>query len=132
MNYSIWRSIGVVAAGLVLNIVVTTLVDVGLHLLHLFPAAGQPMTDGHALLASSYRVIITVGCAWLTARWAPGRPMAHVIVLGGIGTLLGIVGVVATWNLGLGPRWYPVSIALLGLPECWLGWWLFTRRVRAI
>jgi len=30
-------------------------------------------------------------------------------------------GVVGTWNLGMGPHWYPVAIAVLGLPECWLG-----------
>ena len=29
------------------------------------------------------------------------------------------VGVVARWNLGLGPRWYPVSLVVLAIPQCW-------------
>ena len=40
---------------------------------------------------------------------------------------LGLIGAIATWNLGLGPRWYPVSLILLAVPQCWLGGWLFTR-----
>jgi len=53
--------------------------------------------------------------------------MKHALVLGGIGTLLGIVGVIGTWNLGMGPHWYPIAIAVLGLPECWVGGMLATR-----
>ena len=30
-------------------------------------------------------------------------------------------GVIATWNLGLGPHWYPIALAVTGLPLCWLG-----------
>lgn len=43
------------------------------------------------------------------------------MVLGLIGFLLGLVGVVATWNLGLGPRWYPISLVVLAIPQCWVG-----------
>ena len=43
------------------------------------------------------------------------------MMLGIIGTVLGLVGVVATWNLNLGPRWYPISLAVLAIPECWAG-----------
>ena len=33
--------------------------------------------------------------------------------------ILGYVGVVATWNLGLGSSWYPISLAVLAIPQCW-------------
>lgn len=122
------RSIGAVVAGVVAVVVVTTLVDVVLHLLGVFPSGEQPLRDGLALLASSYRLVIGIAAAWLTARLAPGRPMRHALVLGGVGTVLALVGLVATWNLGLGPRWYPVSLAVLAIPQAWAGGRVFERR----
>jgi hypothetical protein len=115
------QSIWAVVAGVLFTIVVTTVVDVVLHVAGAFPAMGQPLNDALSLLATSYRFIISIAGAWLTARLAPARPMTHVMVLGAAGTVMGIVGVVATWNLGLGPRWYPVAIAVLALPQCWIG-----------
>jgi len=41
------------------------------------------------------------------------------MILGYMGVVLGLVGVVATWNLGLGPRWYPVALVVLAIPQCW-------------
>jgi hypothetical protein len=38
-----------------------------------------------------------------------------------VGLVLGLVGVVATWNLGLAPRWYPIALAVLAIPQCWAG-----------
>jgi len=37
-------------------------------------------------------------------------------------------GVVAMWNLALGPRWYPIALAVLALPQCWVGGKLYARR----
>jgi len=115
------RSIWAVVAGVLVTLVVTTVVDMLLHVLGVFPVMGQPLNDALSLLATSYRIVISVGAAWLTARLAPTKPMRHAIILGIIGTVLGIVGVVATWNLGLGPRWYPIALAALAIPQCWAG-----------
>jgi hypothetical protein len=114
------KSLWAVAAGVAFVIVVTTVVDVVLRLTGVF-STNQPIDDGRAALATSYRIVIGVAGAWLTARLAPSKPMTHVMVLGAVGTLLGVVGIVATWNLGLGPRWYPVAIAVLALPQSWAG-----------
>lgn len=54
--------------------------------------------------------------------------MRHVIVLGAIGTALAILGVVATADLNLGPRWYPIALAVTAFPTCWLGGWLQRRK----
>jgi hypothetical protein len=35
--------------------------------------------------------------------------------------VVALIGVVTTWNMGLGPRWYPISLVILALPEAWLG-----------
>ena len=115
------RSIGAVAAGVFVIIAVTTLVDVLFHVAGVFPPMDQPINDRLALLATAYRIVISIGGAWLTARLAPSEPMKHALILGYVGVVLGLVGVIATWNLGLGPRWYPVALAALAIPQCWVG-----------
>jgi hypothetical protein len=117
MKQSIWA----VVAGVLVIIVVTTLVDIVLHLAHVFPAIDQPIDNSLALLATSYRIVISIAGAWLTARLAPEKPMEHALILGVVGVVLGLVGVVATWNAGLGPRWYPIALAVLAIPQCWVG-----------
>jgi hypothetical protein len=127
-KFTTWRSIWSVFAGVLFIIIVTTLVDIGLHVAHVYPPMDQPLTHALALLASSYRLVISIAGAYLTAKLAPDRPMRHAMILGYVGVVLGLIGAVATWNLGLGPRWYPVSLVLLAVPQCWLGGWLFVRR----
>jgi hypothetical protein len=119
------KSIWAVVAGVLVIVGVTTLVDAVLHATGVFPPMNQPINDALALLATSYRIVITVGGAWLTARLAPAKPMTHALILGGVGVVLGLIGVVATWNQGLGPRWYPIALAVLAVPECWLGGWIY-------
>jgi RsiW-degrading membrane proteinase PrsW (M82 family) len=123
-----WKTIWAVVAGVLFIIVVTTLVDIVLHAIRVFPPMNQPINDALALLATSYRIVIGVGGAWLTARLAPDKPLGHALLLGYVGTFLGLVGVVATWNLGLGPRWYPMALAVLAIPQCWAGGKLFEMR----
>jgi len=115
------KSIRAVVAGVLAIIVVTTLVDIALHALGIFPPMDQPIDNRLALLATFYRIVISIGGAWLTARLAPEKPMKHAMILGYVGVVLGLVGVVATWNLGLGPRWYPIALVVLAVPQCWAG-----------
>lgn len=122
------RSIWAVAAGVLFIIVVTTLVDVALHAMRVYPPMDQPINDSLSLLATSYRIVISIAGAWLTARLAPGNPMTHALILGSVGTILGLVGVVATWNAGLGPRWYPIALMVLAIPQCWAGGKLYEMR----
>ncbi len=122
------KSFWAVLAGVLVIIIGSTLVDLLLHVAGVFPPMDQPIDDALALLATSYRIAITVGGAWLTARLAPEKPMVHAMILGCLGTALGLVGVVATWNLGLGPRWYPIALAVLAIPECWAGGRIYAMR----
>jgi hypothetical protein len=114
-------SILAVLAGVLFIIVITTLVDIVLHTIGVYPPMNQPIDDALALLATAYRLVISVAGAWLTARLAPSKPMKHAAILGVVGTVLGLVGVVATWNMGLGPRWYAIALAVLAIPQCWAG-----------
>jgi len=124
------KSIWAIAAGVIFIVVVSTLVDVVFHATGVYPPWDQPIDDRLALLATSYRIAISVAGAWLTARLAPENPMKHVIILGVVGTIMGAVGVVATWNLGMGPRWYPIALAVLALPQCWLGGKIYVSQAR--
>jgi hypothetical protein len=121
------QSIWAVIAGVLFTIIATTLVDLLLHAVNVFPPAEQPLDDALALLATSYRVVISIAGAWLTARLAPHKPMKHAMVLGVVGIILGVVGVVVTWNLGLGPKWYAITLAVLAIPQCWMGGLLFEK-----
>ncbi len=115
------RSIWAVAAGVIFIVGVTTLVDIALHAAGVYPPMDKPIGNRLALLATSYRIVISIAGAWLTARLAPEEPMKHALWLGYVGVVLGLVGLAATWNLGLGPRWYPIALVVLAIPQCWAG-----------
>ena len=54
--------------------------------------------------------------------------MKHALILGVVGTILGLVGVLVTWNKGLGPHWYPVALMVLAVPQCWVGGKIYESR----
>jgi hypothetical protein len=99
-----------------------------LHVTGFYPPMDQPIDDRQSLVATAYRVIISIAGAWITARLAPAKPMKHVLILGILGTILGFIGVAATWNRGLGPRWYPFALAVLAIPQSLVGGWLYVRQ----
>jgi hypothetical protein len=125
------KSIWAVVAGVLVIVIVTTLVDILLHVVGVYPPMEQPLDDRLALMATLYRIIIAIGGAWLTAKLAPQKPMKHAIILGCVGTLLGLLGVVTTWNKGMGPHWYPIALMVLAIPQCWVGGKLYTMRSQA-
>lgn len=128
MASSTSKSVLAIVAGVLVIVVVTTMVDVVLHLAHVFPPMGAALDDRLSLIALSYRIPITIAGAYLTAKLAPANPMKHAMILGVVGTLLGLLGVVATWGKGMGPEWYPISLAVLAIPQCWLGGMAYMRR----
>src|SRR5262245_3726510 len=82
------RSVGAVAAGFVAVAVGSTLVDVVLHATSVYPPWGQPIGNGLSLLATAYRVAITIGGGYLTARLAPNRPLASAVARGIVGVVV--------------------------------------------
>lgn len=117
------RSIGAVAAGLVVVVALSIGTDAVMHATNVFPPLGQRMTDGLFVLATVYRSIYAIVGSYIGARLASARPMKHALVLGFIGVLLGTAGLLATWNAGpeLGPKWYPIALVVTALPCAWLG-----------
>ena len=125
-------SVWVVIAGVVSIVVVTTIVDIVLHVAGVFPPLDVPLDDRLSLIAASYRFVISVGGAYLTAKLALREPIKHALMLGIVGTLLGTLGVLATWGKGMGPAWYPISLAVLAIPQCWAGGKLYEMRLRRL
>ena len=117
-----WRSVAAIFLGFAAVFVLSLGTDQVLHVLGVYPPWGQPMDDtGLLLLALSYRIVYTVAGGYIAARLAPSAPMRHAVILGLIGLVPGMAGVVAAANSDLGPLWYPVALAFIGLPCCWLG-----------
>jgi hypothetical protein len=81
------------------------------------------MSDQLWMIAGTYRVCYTVLAGGITAYLAPSRPTMHAVVLGVVGTCIGTIGAMATWNLGpeFGPKWFQIGLAATALPSCWLG-----------
>jgi hypothetical protein len=121
------RSIWSVVAGVLFVVIASTLVDVVLHRAGVYAPMPAPLSDKLAVLALSYRVVIGVVAGWLTAKLAPRNPMKHAMVLGSLGTVLGLVGVAVSWNTDMGPRWYAIALAAFAIPQSWLGGKLFAR-----
>jgi hypothetical protein len=125
------RSVAAICFGFVAVVVLSVGTDQILHLLRIYPPWDEPMQDtGLLLLALSYRMIYTVVGGFIAAWLAPEAPMRHAVILGIIGLLPGAGGVLAGAAMDLGPLWYPVAIALTGLPCCCLGGVLY-RAIRA-
>jgi hypothetical protein len=116
------KSIFSVVLGFLTVVVLSLATDQILHVLQVYPPWGVPMYETHLnVLALTYRTIYTVFAGYLTARFAPRAPMWHVGVLGVVGLIGGTAGVVGTMGMDLGPRWYPILLAVLAFPSTWAG-----------
>src|ERR1044071_6191118 len=126
----ILRSIGAVFAGFVAVVVLSLGTDQVLHAAGVFPPWGRSMSDALFVLATAYRTLYATLGSYLTARLAPHRPMAHALVVGGVGLVLSSAGAIATWDRDLGPRWYPLALVATAMPCAWAGGQLRALRIR--
>src|SRR5580658_74935 len=115
------KSIAVVAGTYLLSVVLVLATDPLLS--RLFPG---DLVQGHvpsdaALLASTVLfVAISIVCAWLCARFAPGRASRHVLWFFIIGEVMGIIAIIPNWSKGW-PYWYWLSWLLTWPLSCWIG-----------
>ena len=122
---STWRrSVLAVAAGLAANAGLSTITDLLLVAMAVFPPLsefGHPasFSDSLLLLALAYRTVFGVLGCYVTARLAPTRPMVHSLALDSLGFTIGVIGAVATW--GAWTSWYSLAIIAVTLPSAWLG-----------
>jgi hypothetical protein len=130
---NIARSIGALFAGFVLVVALSIGADMAMRASGVFPQLGYSMSNRLFALATAYRLAFGVVGSYVTARLAPNRPLRHSLLGGLVGLTLSIAGAVATWNRGpdFGPHWYPVALALLAMPQSWLGGILREKQLRA-
>ena len=124
-------SIGAVAAGAILIVVLSIGADVALEAIGALPSLQAPFPDEQLyLLPLAYRCIFSSLGAYVAARLAPHAPMAHALALGAFGATLAALGLVAAMSADMGPLWYPVALLFSCLPTAWLGGFLARRQSR--
>ena len=113
-----WKSVGAVVAGIAANFLAVP-IDAAMHAARVLPPPGQDTPDGLLAVAFGYRALLAVLGGLVTARLAPQKPMAHALVLAGIGVVLSSAGAAAFWKVG--HHWYPLALIALCVPASWLG-----------
>ena len=128
-----WRSAAAILWGFLAVVILSLGTDIVLHAFGTFPPWGQRMSDALFLLATAYRTVYGVTGSYITARFAPDRPMQHALAGGVVGLVLSIVGAVVTWNRvpSLGPHWYPLALIATAMPCAWAGGRLRVMQLRA-
>ena len=115
------RSVAVVLGSYLLSIVLVVATDPLLS--HLFPddfVRGRVPTDTPLIMSTALFVVISIFCAWLCARFAPGRAGWHVLWFCILGEIMGIASTIPNWSKGW-PHWYWLSWLLTWPVSCYVG-----------
>jgi hypothetical protein len=122
------KSIGVVFGSYVLSVVLVLGTDPLLS--RLFPGdfVRNRVPSSTALMASTaFFIVISIFCAWLCARFAPGHAARTVLWFFILGEAMGIGATIPNWNKGW-PHWYWLSWLISWPISCWIGLQLAARR----
>jgi uncharacterized BrkB/YihY/UPF0761 family membrane protein len=116
---NILRSFGAIIAGILVIVVLSVGTDAILEKTGVYPSRQVVYSTWMLAVALVYRSIYAIVGGYFTALLAPDKPLKHAIMLGGIGTVISILGVIAGWDLSA--HWYPVGLVITALPCSWLG-----------
>lgn len=127
MRNSTLKSIGAIAAGMALGIVLSIATD------KILESTGIMKTEPFdanpkwlIVIVVIYRTLYNMAGTFVAARLAPAHPMKHALILGTIGLVFGIIGAIVMWHVP--PHWYPISLVILTMPAAWLGGKLAIRK----
>ena len=115
------KSIAVVIGSYLLSIVLVLATDPLLS--RMFPGEfdkGHVPSDRALMASTAFFVIVSILCAWLCARFAPGRAARHVLWFFIIGEVIGVGATIPNWSKGW-PHWYWLSWLLTWPVSCWIG-----------
>jgi hypothetical protein len=99
------KSIGVVLGSYVLSVVLVMATDPLLS--RLFPGdfvKGRVPSEIPLITSTALFVVVSILCAWLCARFAPGRASRHVLWFFVVGEAMGIGATIPNWSKGW-PHW---------------------------
>ena len=122
------KSIAVVVGSYLLSVVLVLATDPMLS--RLFPGdfvRGHVPSDTALIASTALFVVVSILCAWLCARLAPGRAARHVLWFFAVGEAMGIGAIIPNWSKGW-PHWYWLSWLLTWPVSCWIGLLLAGRR----
>lgn len=121
------RLILAIVAAILINFILASAIDHGFHIAGIYPPYGEPMHDsGLIALAFSYRAIITIFAAYITAMIAKEKAKTAIYFTGILGTAMWLAGAIFMWDFG--PAWYHIVGILSALPLAIAGWKLYERR----
>lgn len=122
------KSIAVVVGSYLLSVVLVFATDPLLS--RLFPGdfvRGHVPSDNALMASTACFVVISILCAWLCARFAPGRAARSVLWFFILGEVMGIAATIPNWNKGW-PHWYWLSWLVTWPISCWVGLLIAGRR----
>lgn len=122
------KSIGVVVGSYLLSVALVLCTDPLLS--KMFPGdfvRGQVPSDKALMASTGFFVVISIFCAWVCARFAPGRAGRHVFWFFVIGEVMGVVATFLNWSKSF-PHWYLLSWLIAWPVACWVGLRLAGRR----
>jgi hypothetical protein len=122
------KSIAVVAGAYLLSVVLVLATDPLLS--RLFPGdfvKGRVPSNIALIASTALFVVVSILCAWLCARFAPGRAAGHVLWFFIVGEVMGVGAIIPNWSKGW-PHWYWLSWLLTWPASCWIGLLLAGRR----
>ena len=124
------KSVGVVIGSYILSIVLVLATDPILS--RLFPGdfvRGRVPSNPALVTSTALFIVASILCAWLCARFAPGRAARHVLWFFVLGEVLGIATSIPNWSKGW-PHWYWLSWLISWPISCYIGLLLSARRVQ--
>jgi hypothetical protein len=122
------KSIAIVAGSYLLSVVLVLTTDPLLSLLFPGDFVRDRIPSNAALITSTALFVgVSILCAWLCARFAPGRASRHVLWFFIVGEVMGIAAIIPNWSKGW-PHWYWLSWLLTWPVSCWIGLLLARRR----
>ena len=126
---AVLRSAAAIVAGMAAVVVLSLGTDLGLRLVGLYPAEGEPMVEPALnLLALCYRCLYNVIGAYIVLVLASDNGLRLLWIFTLLGFTLAAIGAIVTIPMNLGPSWYPILLALSPFPCSWLGWKLYRAR----
>jgi hypothetical protein len=126
------KSIGVVAGSYVLSVLLVLGSDPLLS--RIFPGdfeKGHVPSDPALLASTGFFVVVSILCAWVCARLAPGNAARHVLWFFVVGEVMGLGATIPNWSTGW-PHWYWLSWLATWPVSCWIGLRLAGSQRRAL
>jgi hypothetical protein len=116
----ILKSIWAVVAGILVIVMLSVITDMVLEGVGVFPSPSEGLfVTWMLVLALLYRTVYAVIGGYVTAILAPQNSTRHVLGLNIIGIIMGILGIVAGWDLSA--HWYPFSLVFASALAVWYG-----------